>query len=144
MKFYFSLFFLCIFLLSCGCLFHEPVTAGQVSAFHERVNASLESADRMVAEDPHNATAWCMRGIYYNNIYSQYDTATDDYYQLSDQYDTALESYNKGLGLDPENGLCWYAKGTTLHNMRRFAEAESCFENGKRFGFSGPDILING
>ncbi|MFA6331592.1 MAG: tetratricopeptide repeat protein [Methanoregula sp.] len=119
------------------------MSAEDVSAFHARVNASLARADRLVAADPQNATAWCIRGMHYNDISSRYDNATDRYYRLSSQYDAALESYDRGLALDPENGLCWYAKGTTLRNMNRTAEAEACFENAKKSGGgSGPDIVI--
>jgi len=87
----------------------------------ESINASQEYFDRMVVTDPGNATAWCARGMYYNDAFSQYETA--------------LASYNKGLELDPKNGICWYAKGTTLMNMKQFNESETCFQNARKNGF---------
>lgn len=84
----------------------------------EKINVSQNDVDQMVITDPDNSTAWCLRGMHYNNAFGQYDEA--------------LESYNRGLELDSKNGLCWYAKGTTLRNMKQFKEAEICFENAKK------------
>ncbi|WP_363053544.1 MULTISPECIES: tetratricopeptide repeat protein [unclassified Methanoregula] len=78
----------------------------------------------MVESDPANASAWCLRGMYYNNAFGQYDKA--------------LENYNKGLELDQESGLCWYAKGITLRNMKQFNEAELCLRNAKTYDPSLP------
>jgi tetratricopeptide (TPR) repeat protein len=72
----------------------------------------------MVSADPLNATAWCIRGMYYNNAFGQFDTA--------------LQSYNRGLELDPRNAVCWYAKGTTLRNMGKDQEAIACFDKAAR------------
>lgn len=113
---------LSIFLLvlaTCGCVTHNPATAEKDRVQSaDRTNANQEYFDRMVVADPGNATAWCIRGMYYNNAFSQYETA--------------LESYNRGLNLDPRNGICWYGKGTTLRNMKQFNEAETCFENARK------------
>ncbi len=113
------LFIFLVVLATSGCVTNNPATAGQdhVKAA-DRTNASQEYFDRMVITDPGNATAWCVRGMYYNNAFSQYDTA--------------LESYNRGLELDPRNGICWYAKGTTLRNMKQFNESAICFENARK------------
>ena len=116
-----SIFFLV--LVTFGCVTHNPATAEKDRMRSgESINASQEYFDRMVVTDPRNATAWCVRGMYYNNVFSQYDTA--------------LESYNRGLELDPRSGICWYAKGTTLRNMKQFNESAACFENAKKYGFT--------
>ncbi|MFA4824828.1 MAG: hypothetical protein WC593_06670 [Methanoregula sp.] len=106
-------------LVTSGCVTNNPATAGldRVQAA-DRTNASQEYFDRMVVADPGNATAWCIRGMYYNNAFSQYETA--------------LESYNRGLELDSRNGICWYGKGTTLRNMKQFNESAISFENAKK------------
>lgn len=87
--------------------------------FMEKVNESQEYFDNLVASDPVNATAWCVRGMYYNNHYNQYAEA--------------MESCNKALELDPEYGLAWYLKGVILTNMNMTDEAAACFENATRY-----------
>jgi superkiller protein 3 len=89
----------------------------------ENVNESQEYYDNLVASDPVNATAWCIRGMYYNNCYGQYAEA--------------LESCNKALELDPEYGLAWYLKGVILTNMNMTDGAALCFENATRYD---PDL----
>lgn len=126
MKIFLSLSIFFIFFFTCGCISDSPMTAEKASVqFADKVNASQSFFDQMVISDPQNATAWCIRGMYYNNAFSQYDKA--------------LESYNRGLELDLENGLCWYAKGTTLQNMKQFNEAEICFKNAKK---SNPTLPV--
>jgi Tfp pilus assembly protein PilF len=126
MKFLQFLLILLLFPGTCGCITDNatPVDKTHVQSA-DITNASQEYFDQMVVNDPQNATAWCVRGIYYNDAFSQYETA--------------LESYNHGLGLDPQSGICWYAKGTTLMNMKQFNESEICFENARKNGFDFPD-----
>lgn len=107
-----------IFLISSGCSTSQEDTSSRAQAFLEKARASLKDADRMVDEDPQNATAWCIRGMSYNNVLGQYDVA--------------LESYNRGLDLDPENAICWLGKSITLQNMRQYDEAATCFETACR------------
>ena len=70
--------------------------------------------DNLVRDDPLNATAWCIRGNYYNNAFSQYDIA--------------LQSYNRSLELDTEYGYAWFSKGVTLQNLKHYYEAKLCYE----------------
>ncbi|MFA5267577.1 MAG: tetratricopeptide repeat protein [Methanoregula sp.] len=115
-----------IFIAVSGCISQDGLSAGKSpSQFSEGVNASQEYFDQMVALDPTNATAWCTRGMYYNNAFGQYEKA--------------LDNYNKGLELDSKNGLCWYAKGVTLRNMKQIEESDVCFRNAKTFD---PSIVI--
>lgn len=114
------MFILSIFLFLSGCMFQNPaIGIKNRSQFAEEINASQSYYDQLVMEDPLNATAWCLRGNYYNNAFNQYEKA--------------LQSYNHGLELDPINGYCWFSKGITLQNMNRFNESEICFENAKKF-----------
>jgi len=119
MKLFLPLVIFFILLFTCGCISQSPMTAEKTSVqFADKINASQSFFDQMVITDPQNATAWCIRGMYYNNAFGQYDKA--------------LENYNRGLELNSKNGLCWYAKGTTLRNMKQFEEAEICYENAKK------------
>ncbi len=113
------------FLFMCGCMAQTPIIPEYNSLqFAERVNASQIYYDQMVSDDPQNATAWCIRGMYYNDAFGQYGKA--------------LQSYDKGLELDPMNGLCWYSKGITLQNMKRFDEAKTCLEHANNIDPSFP------
>ena len=118
-----------LFLVSCGCIF--PGSLGfekNQSQFADEVRASQSYYDGIVREDPLNATAWCLRGNYYNNAFNQFNTA--------------LQSYNRSLELDPEYGYAWYSKGVTLQNMGQYDEAETCFEKALRYDPSlGPSIV---
>jgi superkiller protein 3 len=85
----------------------------------EKVNESQEYYDNLVALEPNNATAWCIRGMYYNDNYGQYAEA--------------MTSCNKALELDPEYGIAWYLKGVILINTNMTDEARLCFENATRY-----------
>jgi tetratricopeptide (TPR) repeat protein len=78
----------------------------------------------MVITNPKSAKAWCIRGMYYNNAFSQYGKA--------------LKSYDNGLERDPENRLYWYAKEITLQNMKKFDETEVCIKNAKKINPTVP------
>ncbi len=108
----------CIILLmvvaTSGCVMHDqPIETSRLQ-FAEKVNASQAEFDRMVEDDPYNASVWCLRGIYYNDAFNQYDKA--------------LNNYDRGLELDPNKGICWYAKGVTLKNLQRYNESAACFK----------------
>lgn len=130
MKIILILLVLGIFLVSSGCSSPQEDTSSQARAFAEKAHASLTDADRMVDKDPLNATAWCIRGISYNNVLGQYDVA--------------IESYNRGLALDPENAICWLGKSITLQNMRQYDEADTCFETACRLDPTLRDYWVNG
>jgi tetratricopeptide (TPR) repeat protein len=117
-----------LFLVSCGCIFPGSwVFEKNQSRFADEVRASQSYYDSMVREDPLNATAWCLRGNYYNNAFNQFNTA--------------LQSYNRSLELDPEYGYAWFSKGVTLQNMKQYDEAETCFEKALHFDPKlGPSI----
>jgi Tfp pilus assembly protein PilF len=116
------LLILSLFLGTCGCITDNVTTVEKSPVQSATItNTSQEYFDQMVENDPQNATAWCVRGMYYNNAFSQYETA--------------LESYRHGLELDPRNGICWYAQGTTLMNMKQFNESAISFENARKNGF---------
>jgi len=120
MKYIFILILiLSAFLFIGGCIAQNPVIVEKNKAqFAKEINTSQSYYDEMVSADPLNATAWCIRGMYYNNAFGQFDTA--------------LQSYNSGLELDPLNADCWYAKGTTLRNMGKDQEAIACFDKAAR------------
>jgi len=104
-----------LFLVNCGCIaLSPPIFEKNQSQFADEMRASQSYYDNLVRDDPLNATAWCIRGNYYNNAFSQYDTA--------------LQSYNRSLELDPEYGYAWFSKGVTLQNMKHYDEAKLCYE----------------
>jgi tetratricopeptide (TPR) repeat protein len=84
------------------------------SQFIDEIHASQSYYDNLVKEDSLNATAWCIRGNYYNNAFGQFEKA--------------LENYNRSLELDPGYGYAWFSKGVTLRNMGYYNESEECFE----------------
>jgi tetratricopeptide (TPR) repeat protein len=87
----------------------------------EKIHAGQGDYDRLVLADPDNATAWLIRGMYYNDAFGQYGEA--------------LRCYNRSLELDPASGPAWYAKGVALRNMQRFNESGTCFEQAGKYGF---------
>lgn len=124
MKVLLSNAFLCCALLavlfSSGCITStENRDNGDAADFMKTVNGSQGYYDDQVSSDPTNATAWCIRAMYYNDYYNQYDKA--------------MESCDKALELDPEYGLAWFVKGIILTNMNRTDEAALCFENATRY-----------
>ncbi len=111
---------LVIVLFSSGCVtYTESPDNEDMARFMENVNESQEYYDNLVASDPTNAEAWCIRGMYYNNYHNRYAEA--------------MESCNRALELDPEYGLAWYLKGVILTNMNKTGEATACFENATRY-----------
>ena len=118
-----SSIFLCLLLVCCGCISSTlPGFDKNQSQFADEIRASQVYYDNLVEDDPLNATAWCIRGNYYNDAFNQYDTA--------------LLSYNRSLELNPEYGYAWFSKGVTFQNMQRYDEAEECFENALRYDLS--------
>jgi tetratricopeptide (TPR) repeat protein len=104
-----------IVVASCGCIFMSPMMSEEDHMhFAEEINASQGYYDTLVKEDSLNATAWCIRGNYYNNAFGQYEEA--------------LQSYNRSLELNPEYGYAWFSKGVTLRNMGYYNESRECFE----------------
>jgi len=107
-------------LFTCGCVANtENLNNKNMSYFWEKTNASQEYYDNLVASEPDNATAWYIRGMYYNDCYGQYTEA--------------MESCNKALVLDPEYGEAWYLKGVIHFNTNKRDEAALCFENATRY-----------
>ncbi len=107
-------------LFTSGCTnYVENADTVQMTQFMENVNESQEYYDGLVASDPDNATAWCIRGMYYNDNYGQYEKA--------------MESCDKSLELDREYGTAWYLKGVILLNTNRHNEAMVCFENATKY-----------
>ncbi len=105
-------------LLGCGCI-SQILPETNSSSFADKVRGYQDYYDYIVIDDPLNATAWCMRGNYYNDAFGQFDTA--------------LESYNRSLELDPNYAYGWFSKGITLRNLQRFDEARACFEKAVRY-----------
>jgi tetratricopeptide (TPR) repeat protein len=119
---------LCLILVSCGCISQRsPGFEKNSSQFADTVRASQSYYDTLVRDDPSSATAWCLRGDYYNDAFNQYDTA--------------LQSYNRSLELDPEYGYAWFSKGVTLQNMRHFDEAKVCFEKARQYNPSLGSVI---
>ena len=118
----YSLFFLMLLLfLCCGCLGDSGENDQEkIKEFAAKVNSSREYYDQMVESDPNNATAWCIRGMYYNN-------------GNFNQYEEALESADRALEIDPEYGLAWLLRGYVLLNTGNVSEAELSFENAIRY-----------
>jgi tetratricopeptide (TPR) repeat protein len=93
----------------------SPVIVEKIqSQFINEIRASQSYYDDLVKDDSLNATAWCIRGNYYNNAFGQYEKA--------------LESYNRSLKLHPGYGYAWFSKGVTLQNMGYREEAEECYK----------------
>lgn len=119
-KYLFSVFIVCMFLFSSGCVYRDQISSeGKRLQFAGDLKAVRTSYDQLVIDDPLNATAWCIRGNYYNDAFGQFDEA--------------LVSYDRALELDPTYAYCWYSKGVTLQNMGRSEEAAICFENAKKY-----------
>ena len=105
-------------LLGCGCTSQELLETNS-SSFADKVRGYQDYYDTIVIDDPLNATAWCMRGNYYNDAFGQFGEA--------------LESYNRSLELDPEYAYGWFLKGVTLQNLQQFDEARACFEKAVQY-----------
>ena len=102
-------------MVSCGCISQRsPGVEKNSSQFADKIPASQSYYNTLVRDEPSDATAWSIRGNYYNDAFNQYDKA--------------LESYNRSLELDPEYGYAWFSKGVTLQNMQHNDEAKVCFE----------------
>jgi hypothetical protein len=72
----FSSAIILLFLVSCGCISLSPFGFEKNSSqFADEVRTSQSFYDNLVNDDPRNATAWGIRGNYYNNAFSQYDKA---------------------------------------------------------------------
>jgi tetratricopeptide (TPR) repeat protein len=120
MKLFSYALILSLALASCGCIsFGSSLFEKNQSQFAAGINASQGYYDNLVRDDALNATAWCIRGNYYNNAFNQYDTA--------------LQSYNRSLELDPGYGYAWFSKGVTLQNMGYYNESKQCFEKALRY-----------
>ncbi len=118
-------------LLSSGCTGHSDEDYQErLAEFAANVNASAEYYDHAVESDPENATAWCVRAMYYNGNFNQHDKA--------------LESVNRSLELEPEYALAWYVKGIILLNSGDKEGASVCFDNAVKYdpSYSGsiPDV----
>lgn len=106
-------------LVSSGCIaYTENQDNGNMTYFMEKEDRLQEYYDNRVAAEPDNAEAWCIRGMYYNDNYGQYEEA--------------MKSCNRALELDPEYGLAWFVKGIVLTNVNETDEAALCFENATR------------
>jgi superkiller protein 3 len=106
-------------LVSSGCTAcTENRDSGNATHFMEKGDSVQKYYDSRVAAEPDNAEAWCIRGMYYNDNYGQYEEA--------------MASCNRALELDPNYGLAWFVKGIILTNMNETGEAALCFENATR------------
>lgn len=117
-------------ILGAGCISDSSNRQTNNSAFGTRVNDSQAYFDHLVETDPTNATAWVIRGNYYNDAFNQYEKA--------------LKSYDRALELDPDYGYGWYSKGVTLYNMRRFNESKICFSNAIKYDPSLASVIPRG
>jgi tetratricopeptide (TPR) repeat protein len=118
-------------LLSSGCTDHSDEDyQKKLAEFAAKANASAEYYNHAVESDPENATAWCVRAMYYNGNFNQYEKA--------------LESVNRSLELQPEYALAWYVKGIILLNSGDKDGASVCFDNAVKYdpSYSGsvPDV----
>ena len=113
-------------LLGCGCTSQDLLETNS-SSFAEKVRGYQDYYDSVVIDDPSNATAWCVRGNYYNDAFGQFDKA--------------LESYNRSLELDPEYAYGWFSKGVAFQNLKLFDEANACFEKAVRYDPSLAEMI---
>lgn len=116
---------------SAGCTGHSGEDDRKTfEEFAAKANASAEYYDQMVESDPENATAWCIRAMYYNDNFNQYEKA--------------LESVNRSLEIDPGFGLAWAVKGFILLNSGDKEGASLCFDNAVKYdpslAGSVPDV----
>lgn len=115
-----SLIFILV-LFSSGCTMQNPaINERNTTKIVEDLNKSQNYYDTLVESDPMNATAWVVRGNYYNDV--------------NNQYEKAIQNYDRALELDPANGYAWYSKGITLQNMHRINDSITSFENAKKYG----------
>jgi len=123
MNFYLSIaLILVLVFFSSGCMMQNPTAIEKnTTKIVEDLNKSQSYYDTLVQSDPMNATAWVLRGNYYNDV--------------NNQYEKALQNYDRALELDPANGYAWYSKGITLQNMHQINESKTSFENAKKYGF---------
>ncbi|MBP2132366.1 tetratricopeptide (TPR) repeat protein [Methanomicrobium sp. W14] len=116
-KIYFVLIVLFTLLVfCCGCI--GDLGENSKEKLNGTVPKTIEDQscyDRAVESEPDNATAWCLRGMYYNNNLNRYDEA--------------LKSADKAIEINPGYGLAWLLKGYVLLNTGNISEAESSFEN---------------
>ncbi|EHQ35142.1 tetratricopeptide repeat protein [Methanoplanus limicola] len=115
--------FLVFALFASGCITGAEDPDERFSEFMIKVNETGKHYDDMVGLDPENATAWCYRGMFYNDNFNRYEEA--------------MESCNKALELNPEYGLAWYLKGIIFMNMNNSSAAQLCFENATKYD---PDL----
>ncbi|WP_298665881.1 tetratricopeptide repeat protein [uncultured Methanofollis sp.] len=100
-------------LLAGGCL-QQTADVRSLEETRQIGYDAIADLDREIEADPENATAWCTKGMYLNNI--------------DGQYNASLECYDRALALDPDYALAWYAKGIALWNLGDDGGADGCFE----------------
>ncbi len=120
---------LIVILLTSGCMTNAENRSNYIL---EKMNASQEYYDDLVTSDPGNATAWCIRGMYYLDC--------------NGQDAEAMESCNRALELDPESGIAWFLKGVILVNTYKRDEALLCFENATKYdpGLTKDVLFVTG
>jgi cytochrome c-type biogenesis protein CcmH/NrfG len=87
-------------------------------------DAAMVSLDAVIAREPENATAWCMKGNW-----------------LLDNGESgeALACLDEAVALDPEYAYAWLVRGACLWNLGRYGEAEACFD---RAAALDPGLLL--
>jgi len=115
-----SLLVMIALLLAGGCLHQaadaDPEQAKQ--AYYAEYREAITRLDLEIEQNPENATAWCVKGMWFNNF--------------DGQYDAAIECYDAALAIDAGDPLAWYAKGIALWNLRDYDGADGCFAEAER------------
>ena len=81
---------------------------------HQQWMAQYEENPDKYQYDPENPLEWSLKGM---------ACAAS-----GGDHEGALEYYDIAIGLDPEFGFAYYEKGFSLLNLKRYDEAEECFQ----------------
>jgi tetratricopeptide (TPR) repeat protein len=112
-----SLLVMIALLLAGGCL-QQAADADPKQAYYAEYREAITRLDLEIEQDPENATAWCVKGMWLNNV--------------GGQYDAAIRCYDAALAIDGGDPLGWYAKGIALWNLEDYDAADGCFAEAVR------------
>ena len=87
---------------------YDPLEEGLDLARRGLVERALERLSQAIAQDPHNATAYQVRGQCYLRL---------------EEYEKAMADLDRAIKLDPEDGFTYALRADVLHDLNRNREA---------------------